>query len=139
MYSSAMVEVKREAQKHLRCLIAGIDPRTRRPLTQPGVLADPKVLRSLALALDALAHRRTKRREAEKIDESRSCEPWSPSEDRDLFVAFRKQVGLDELSVSHGRSHDRIRTRLVHLGLVSSKQEADVIFRRQQQRLKAPV
>lgn len=140
VYSSAMVEVRREAQKHLRCLIAGVDPKTRRALPNPGVLADPEVLRSLAFALDALRAKRGRKVNYVAADaRERGEAAWTAEEDQELLVGFRNRVGFRELVAHHGRTEEGILTRLVYLGVVASPQEARVIFRRQQQRLKAPV
>ena len=141
MYSSAMVEVEKQAQRHLRFLIAGIDPRTRKTLSDARVLSDPEILRSLAFALDALRTRRARKALTPTTAQPvpRGGEPWTAAEEQDLLVQFRERKGLDEMSAHHGRTSDGILARLVHLGVVASRQEALVIFRRQQQRLKAPV
>ena len=144
VYSSAMVEVEKQAQRHLRCLIAGIDPRTRKTLSDARVLSDPEILRSLAFALDALRSRRARKAAAtssaaESSAESREAGVWTAKEEQDLLAHFRARRGLDEIAAHHGRPADAILARLVHLGVVASQQEAQVIFRRQQQRLRAPV
>ena len=140
MYSSAMVEVEKQAQRHLRCLIAGIDPRTRKTLSDARVLSDPEVLRSLAFALDALRTRRVRKTMKAVVPaELFESGAWTGAEEQDLLAHFRQRKGLDEISAHHGRPADSILARLVHLGVVASQQEAQVIFRRQQQRLKAPV
>lgn len=140
MISTAMVQVEKQAQRHLRCLIAGVDPKTRRALPNPGVLSDPEVLRSLAFALDALRSKRFKKAVSALTETSqRVGETWTTEEEQDLLVGFRNRAGLDEMVAHHGRTEEGIFARLVHLGVVASRQEARVIFRRQQQRLKAPV
>ena len=142
MYPSAMVEVEKQAQRHLRCLIAGIDPRTRKTLSDARVLSDPEVLRSLAFALDALRSRGVRKAgvpvPSDVTADSQGADVWTAAEEQELLAGFRARRGLDEMSAQHGRPADAILSRLVQLGVVASQQEAQVIFRRQQQRLRAP-
>ena len=118
-----MTDYQQRAEDCLRCLFLGLHPKTQEVLTDPGVLADPDVLRSLSLALKALENRHTPARER-STRHVRQGEPWNKEEDRTLSQDFASGATLSQIVRQLGRSPEGIYARLVRLGLASSRNQA---------------
>ncbi len=148
-------DLYREACKILRFLLLGIDPQTNQKLSVECIIMDPDVQRSLSLGLDALQDSRraigwlraqkskracqsgsstSKRLKLDNVPSKvimrpgRAGQPWSSQEDKQIEREFRSGKVLRKLAAVHQRTRGGIVSRLAHLGLCNSREEARASF-----------
>ena len=107
-----------EALKITRLLSEGIDPETGEVLEDESTFNEPRVIRALAVAVNALER-------VQKIESRKGPLPdnagkaWATEEDSELVKAFENGASIGELAVEHSRTKGAISARLVRLGKLS--------------------
>lgn len=107
-----------EALEVIKLLSDGIDPETGELLTDNHIFNNPKVIRSLFVAIKALEHSiKTNRRR--KLLPENAGKPWTEDEDSQLIEEFDKGENMAQLSKHHLRTKGAITARLVRLGKIN--------------------
>jgi hypothetical protein len=103
----------------LRALAAGFDPRTGEEFQEDGAWSDPKVIRALFRAAEALegSGRGGAARGVRNLPPA-AGKPWTPEEDERLKSEFRTITELRSLAELHARTTGAISARLVRWGLI---------------------
>lgn len=120
-----------EVREVLRSLALGKHPDTGEFLPHSEVLNDPKTMRALFLAVEALrdlAFPPDKRR----VRPACAGQPLTPDEDKKLTEEFAQRLSLDSIAATHQRYDSSIPARLVHLKLVKSRKDARRILARKE-------
>jgi hypothetical protein len=112
----------KEAQAILRALAEGLDPRTGEQLSEAGPWSEPRVIRALFLAVEALHEARvmatTVPGRIPHAVPANAGGAWTLAEEGKLRAAFESEKDIAALARLHGRTRGAIRTRLVRLGLM---------------------
>lgn len=126
------MDAAENAREQLWRLIQGRHPETADKYNDAGALSAPEVIRALILAYEVIAS--GLRPGAPVVDcEMRAGHPWDRTEDERLASAYRAGSTLEDLMRSHGRGEGGILSRIVHLGLASSKDEGRRVMRKRLQ------
>jgi hypothetical protein len=110
-----------EAQRIVRVLLQGVDPRSGQILPRDNVLHDATVIRALLAAIDALEHQAVRSRRRARLPANLG-RAWSGEEEQTLLAAFDRQEPLERIAAAHGRSLGAIESRLQRLGCITAEQ-----------------
>ena len=112
-----------EAQQIIDTLAKGVDPETGEVLPPDSCLNSPHIIRALFFASKALD---SVIRKAETNDgrPGKAGKPWSEVEDEQLLKAFDAGATVHDLASIHERSAGGITSRLVRLGRITERSEA---------------
>ncbi len=113
-----------EAKKIIECLALGVDPETGEVLTEESTLNSPQVIRALVVALTAL-NSAVKRSEHNAPHADKAGQPWSTAEEEELLASFDAGTSIKEIAKAHGRSRGGITSRLVRLGRIKTRANAE--------------
>jgi hypothetical protein len=103
----------------LRALAQGYDPRTGEEFQEQGAWSDPRVIRALFRAAEALEDRgRSDVARPGRILPPAAGKPWTPEEDERLKTEYRTVTDLRALADLHARTTGAISARLVRFGLI---------------------
>ena len=111
-----------DALKIVQALAEGIDPTTGEFFPEGSPYNDPRVIRALFQALQAMERAKERERRAEKVA-SNAGKPWSDEEDRALIEQFDGHVPLRDIAVKHQRTQGSIASRLVRLGKIQERSD----------------
>ncbi len=115
---------REDARQILRQLALGIDPRTGSPIRGQGLIHDPLVIRALFMGIEALTeHDIPPVHDTTKDYLRRAGQPWSQQEDEQLRQEFSAAMNIQIITESHYRTQGAIASRLVHLKLITHKDE----------------
>jgi hypothetical protein len=115
---------REEARQVLRQLALGVDPRSGRPVGKSDLLQDPGVIRAFFLAVEALTdHDIPAPPDVRERHLQRAGLPWSEDEDERLRQEFTDGINLQIITEMHLRTQGAIAARLVHLKLVTRRDE----------------
>lgn len=108
----------------LERLADGIDPFTGEVLPDEHLLQHPQVVRALFHAIRAVE------RKGQEVQRDRSLpanagSAWTKEEEQKLIERFDAKTSVTEIARLHGRSKGAIASRLVHLGKLSAREEAE--------------
>jgi hypothetical protein len=100
-------------------LAGGVDPRTGEEFQEEGAWSDPKVIRALFRAAEALEGkgRGGAARGVRNLPPA-AGKPWTLEEDERLKTEFRTTTDLQSLAELHARTTGAISARLVRWGLI---------------------
>jgi hypothetical protein len=102
----------------LTALADGVDPNTGEVLPNDSLLLNPKVIRALFTAIDAIEGRR-KAEERRRTLPERTGSPWSDDEDQNLLGGFDSGTTIRDLANAHQRTQGGIEARLIKLGRIN--------------------
>lgn len=106
-----------EAVKIVQALAEGVDPTTGEVFRENSPYNDPRVIRALFQALQAMKRVDERNRRAKNLP-GNSGKPWGDEEDRLLIKEFDGHVPLPEIAAKHQRTQGGIASRLVRLGKI---------------------
>jgi hypothetical protein len=107
-----------QALEITRLLADGIDPSTGEEFPSESPYQQPKIIRALFLANQAMEHRAEQLRRKRNLP-ANAGEPWSDEEDRRLVSRFEADASIRELATEHARTMGAIQARLVKLGKIA--------------------
>lgn len=113
-----------EAKRIIALLANGIDPETGEILPTQSIINRPEVIRALVVAGMAL-EKAAKRAERDSLLPGNAGRPWSEEEDQTLLARFDSGVPAKDIAAEHGRTRGAIAARLVRLGRITDRAEAD--------------
>jgi hypothetical protein len=118
------VHQRENARQVLRQLALGVDPRSGCAVAQNPLLQDPGVIRALFLAIEALTdHEVPTPPDTREKHLHRAGLPWSEEEDEQLRQQFAQRINIQVITEMHYRTQGAIASRLVHLKLITSREE----------------
>lgn len=112
-----------EAKLIIEALANGIDPETGEILNNQSAFNNPSVIRSLFVAVKALDSEH-KRAERVKVLPDNAGRSWTENEDRELLVLFDSNVSIKDIAEKHARTQGAIASRLVRLGRIKERADA---------------
>ena len=112
-----------DARKIVECLAHGEDPETGEALAEQSPFNNPRVIRALFVASEALG-RLAKREQRDRSLPHNAGHAWSEAEDKELLADFDNGVPVRDLAAKHGRTQGGIASRLVRLGRINERDEA---------------
>lgn len=115
-----------KAKQILEALLSGAHPITGEELAEDGVWNEAQVIRALHLAITALdpAEKTAKPRTPSQKGE-RTGKPWTAEEDAQLQAEFSGGMTVAEMALQHGRTTGGITSRLVRLGVIIERSDAN--------------
>ena len=108
----------------LSALSDGVDPSTGEVLPEDHLLQQPKVVRALFHAINALRDQSSKAKKKSSAPEKAGT-GWAKQEDEYLIRQFNEKVSIAEIAKLHGRTRGAITSRLVRLGKIVLPQKSD--------------
>ena len=111
-----------DALKIVQALAEGIDPTTGEVFPEGSPYNDPRVIRALFQALQAMERAKEKERRARELP-GNTGKPWSDEEDRLLIQEFDAHVAIPEIAAKHHRTQGGISARLVRLGKIRDRSD----------------
>ncbi len=106
-----------EALKVIEVLADGVNPFTGEVFAEDSPYQNPKVIRALHKAVEAL--RKTARNEKRRLNlPERAGMPWDDSESELLLKRFNAGVDISKVAKEHKRTTGAIRSQLLKLGKV---------------------
>jgi hypothetical protein len=102
-----------EALTLVEVLAAGRDPATGAELPEASPFNQPRVIRALYVATQAMAHWAERQ---SRPGPGQAGKPWRPEEDARLAAAYDGGTEVAALASAHQRTEGAIRSRLVRLG-----------------------
>jgi hypothetical protein len=115
---------RNEARQILRCLAFGVDPTSGDLAAENPILREPEVIRAFFLAIEALTdHDIPAPPDTRQPHLSRAGLPWLAAEDQQLRDEFAAGINIQIITEMHYRTQGAIAARLVHLQLVSNRDE----------------
>jgi hypothetical protein len=114
-----------DAKKIIEALAKGISPETGEELPAESALNDPQVIRALHAAAKALesAAKQQRRRNSLPL---RAGSAWSDKEDNELLAEWDSGLDASEIAPKHQRTRSAIASRLVVLGRIKERGDANV-------------
>ncbi len=124
MQDSYEAHERNDARQVLRQLALGVDPRSGQPLGKSDLLQDAEVIRAFFLAVEALTdYDVLPPPDTREKHLRRAGLPWSEEEDEQLRREFADGMNLQLITEKHYRTQGAISSRLVHLKLVTRRDE----------------
>jgi hypothetical protein len=115
---------RNDARQILRQLALGVDPRSGEPIGKSDLLQDPEVIRAFFLAVEALTdHDVSAPADTRQSHLRRAGLPWSEEEDEQLRQEFSHGINIQLITEMHYRTQGAIAARLVHLKLITRRDE----------------
>jgi hypothetical protein len=115
---------RNDARQVLRQLAFGVDPRSGQPLGRSDLLQDPEVIRAFFLAVEALTdHDVPAPPDTQRKHLYRAGLPWLEEEDEPLKREFSGGMNIQLITETHYRTQGAIASRLVHLKLITRRDE----------------
>jgi hypothetical protein len=109
-----------DALKIVRVLSDGVNPYTGEILQSESICQNPRTLRALHRAVEALERMQSRERRNRSLPEN-AGESWSHEEDRQVCDELRAGVDFRNIAKTHGRTVLAITSRLVKLGMIPPK------------------
>lgn len=106
-----------EAKTFIVALANAIDPETGEDLSGQSVFNNPKDIRALFLASNAI-DKSVKRENRKNSQPDNAGNAWSETEDNELLNSFDAGMPIKNIAAKYGRTHGAISARLLRFGLV---------------------
>jgi hypothetical protein len=118
-----------EAIVILESLANGVDPLTGEILPDDHICQRPQTIRALFLAVKALHQSSSpgskQAAATQSVLPSNAGKPWKPDEDDLLSARFEQGLSIQEIAHLHQRTRGAITSRLVRLGKIEARDQAD--------------
>ena len=111
-----------QALEVIEALSEGIDPESGELLGNDSCFNNPRVIRALFAAKEALNNSISAAKRKSQLPE-KSGSPWHPEEDRRLSESFDSGLTVEQLANKHGRTAGAIAARLVRIGKISERND----------------
>ncbi len=108
------------AKEILATLADGVDPMTGEVLPPQDCCNQAEVVRALHVALRLME---TAESPAKKPKRENAGKPWSSDEESVLISEYQQGIPSHEIAKRHKRTQRAIAARLVHLGVVATREE----------------
>lgn len=114
-----------DAKKIIESLANGIDPETGEVFPNQSPFNNPEVIRALFVASQALDQASKREQRARNLP-CNTGKAWAGTEDEALLTAFDGGLSIKDLATKHDRTSGAITSRLIRLGRITDRIDADV-------------
>jgi hypothetical protein len=101
----------------IRALADGVNPVTGEAFPESSPYAEPRTLRALYAAIDAMQREVEREKKREQLP-ANFGKPWNKDEDDTLMREFDNGLGMSDMARRHERTQSSIRLRLEKLGKI---------------------